>query len=135
MGPSPDCSPAILVFFVPNMNPIARGNPLTKGVNPANESVTVVHQRATLDSAAWSVDLLVLSSLSEMAELLVILRVGFATLGSQSQSESGTKCQVSCETTRTAAVFWGRVPSRGIFWRVCGNHSDDKFKHDVPRSD
>jgi len=27
MRPSPDCSPAILVFPKPNMNPVARGNP------------------------------------------------------------------------------------------------------------
>jgi len=32
MRPSPDCSPAILVFPTPNMNPIALGNPLAEGV-------------------------------------------------------------------------------------------------------
>jgi len=32
MQPLPDCSPAILVFSIPNMNPIARGDPFVEGV-------------------------------------------------------------------------------------------------------
>jgi len=32
MQPSPDCSPVILVFHVPNMNPIVLGDPLIESV-------------------------------------------------------------------------------------------------------
>jgi len=65
MRPSPDGSPAILVFSTPNMNPIARGNPShwrrhtregwVKLENPANKSIIAKRNiRNTRCTSVWA---------------------------------------------------------------------------------